>query len=139
MRQFDSGISHQVFYSKYEIMNTMHLKTYIHDKVTIFFNLVLVLLAIFAVLQVVLKVDNTQSVAIIRNNTALGLSGFEKAATSSLYQFALIAVFILVFHTLFSIRIHAIKKTMSVYVLSFGIVAMIFLIVVSSAILGLHR
>jgi hypothetical protein len=117
----------------------MHLKTYIHDKVTIFFNLVLVLLTVFAVLQVVLKVDNTQSVAIVRNNTSLGLSGFEKAATSSLYQFALIALFIFAFHTYFSIRMHVIKKSLSVLVLSFGIVAMIFLIVVSSAILGLHR
>jgi hypothetical protein len=117
----------------------MNFKSYIHDKPVVFFNLVLLLLGIFTVLQVVLRVDTTQSVAIIRNNTPYGLSGFIKSSSVELYQFAVIAVFVLAFHTLFSVRMHGIKKNLSVLVLSFGIVAMVFLAVVSSAILGLRR
>ena len=117
----------------------MNLKSYIHDKKTIFFNIVLVLIGLLDVLLVVVRIDTTQSVAIIRNNTTLGLTGFDKSSTSSLYQFVIIALLVVVFHTLFSIRIHSIKKALSPIVLGLGIIALVFLWVVSSAILGLHR
>jgi hypothetical protein len=117
----------------------MHFKTYINDKVTVFFNLVVILLGIFNSLLVLLRIDTTQSVAIIRNNTTLGLAGFEKASSSSLYQFMLIAILITVGNTIVSLRVHSIKRGGSLLILGLSIVALIFLIVISTAILGLHR
>ena len=117
----------------------MNFKSYIHDKVTVFFNLVVILLGVFNSLLVVLRVDTTQSVAIIRNNTTLGLAGFERASSAALYQFLLIALLITIGNTIVSIRVHTIKRGLSLMVLGLTIVALVFLIVISTAILGLHR
>lgn len=117
----------------------MNFKAYIHDKMTVFMNLAVVLLGIFDSLLVILRVDTTQSVAIIRNNTTLGLAGFEKATSSALYQFLLIAVLITAGNTLISMRVHHIKRGVSLLVLGLTIVALVFLTVISTAILGLHR
>lgn len=117
----------------------MNFKSYIHDKVTVFFSLVVILLGIFNSLLVVLRVDTTQSVAIIRNNTTLGLFGFEKAPSSALYQFLFIALLIMVGNIVISIRVHSMKRGASLLVLGLTMVVQVFLIVISTAILGLHR
>jgi len=117
----------------------MHFKSYINDKVVVFFNLVVILLGIFNSLLIVLRVDTTQSVAIIRNNTTLGLAGFERASSSALYQFLLIALLITIGNTVVSIRVHNIKRGVSLTVLGLTIVALVFLTIISTAILGLHR
>lgn len=117
----------------------MNFRTYIHDKQLIFMNIVLVLLTVFTTLLVLLRVDVTQSIAIIRNNTTLGLSGFEKADTKSLYLFIVITLLVTVFHTVFSMRIRPQARTVSFIAIGLGIVAQVFLLVVSSAILSLHR
>lgn len=117
----------------------MNLKTYIHDKQVIFLNLVLLLLGVFTMLLVLLRVDTTQSVAILRNNTTLGLAGFEKADSSSLYQFALIALVISLAHTAVAIRLRESKRALSVLALALGMIAQLFLIVVTTSILSLHR
>ena len=117
----------------------MHFKAYLNDKITVFFNLVVILLGIFNALLVLLRIDTTQSVAIIRNNTTLGLAGFEKSSSSSLYQFMLIALLITIGNTVISLRVHSVKRGASLLILGLSIVALIFLVVISTAILGLHR
>jgi hypothetical protein len=117
----------------------MNLKLYIHDKQINFLNLVLALLGLFNILLVVLRVDTTQSVAIIRNNTTLGLAGFEKARSTALYEFAFIALVIFSAHTVLAVRLREEKRAVSILSLGLGIVAMIFLIVVTTSVLSLHR
>lgn len=117
----------------------MSFKAYVHDKMAIFFNLVLILLGIFNILLVVLKPSSGQSAAIIRYNTTLGIAGFEKASWSALYQFALIPLIIVVVQTILAWRLHGLKRGLSVLVLSLGIVAMLFSIVVTMSILQLNR
>ena len=120
-------------------MTNMHLKSYINDKIVVFFNLLVILVGVFATLLVLLRVDTTQAVAIIRNNTTLGLAGFEKSSASSLYQFMIIAIMIMVGNTVISMRVHAIKRGASLLVLGLSLIAEVFLVVISAAILGLHR
>ena len=117
----------------------MHLRTYINDKLAVFLNLVVILLGVFASLLVILRIDTTQSVAIIRNNTTLGLAGFEKASTVSLYQFALIALILVAGNSYLAARVHGIKRGATFLVLGLTIIAEIFLIVITAAILRLHR
>lgn len=120
-------------------INLMSIKAYIHDKLAIFFNLVLIFLGIFNILLVVLKIDTSQSAAIIRYNTTLGLAGFEKSSSSALYQFALMPLLIVAVQTVLAWRLHGLKRGLSILALSLGMVAVLFSIVVSSAILSLHR
>ena len=117
----------------------MNLKSYVHDKQVIFLNLVLLLLGVFTMLLVLLRVDTTQSVAIIRNNTTLCLAGFEKGDSSALYQFALIALVVSLAHTVISIRFRESKRALSVLALGLGMIAQLFLIVITTSILSLHR
>lgn len=117
----------------------MSLKAYIHDKLAIFFNLVLILLGIFNVLLVALRVDTSRTTAIVRYNTTLGLAGFEKADSRELYLFALLPVIIVVVQSVLAWRVHSLKRGLTILVLGLGIVTVVFSIVVSSAILNLNR
>jgi hypothetical protein len=117
----------------------MNFKAYIHDKQIVFTNLALFLIGLYTTLLVILRVDTTQTVAIIRNNTTLGLAGFEKADSSSLYQLAFISVLITVIHTFLSIRMRETKRGYAILTLGLGIVAQVFLVVVASSLLSLHR
>ena len=117
----------------------MNFKSYIHDKQLIFLNLVLVLLGIFNILLVILRVDTTQAVAIIRNNTTLGLAGFEKADTSSLYLFAVVALIVVVAHTLLAVRLRDNKRSLAILSVGLGMTAVLFHIVVTTSVLSLHR
>jgi hypothetical protein len=96
-------------------------------------------MGIFNVILVVLRIDTTQSAAIIRNNTALGLAGFEKSSSTQLYQFALLPVALVAIHTVLAWRIHGLKRALSVLVLSLGLVSVLFSIVIATAILNLNR
>ncbi len=117
----------------------MSIKAYINDKMTIFFNLVLILLGIFNVLLVIFRVDTTQSAALISANTTLERSGFEKGSSVQLYRFAIIPIMIVVMQTLISWRLHSVKRGVSLLILGLGMIAVVFCIIVSSALLNLHR
>lgn len=101
--------------------------------------MVVLLIALYTVLSVTLSVDTTQSVAIVRNNTTLGLAGFEKADSTSLYQLALVSILVLIVHTILSIRLRATNRSYALLTLGLGIVAQAFLVVITSSILSLHR
>lgn len=117
----------------------MSIKGYVHDKLVIFFNLVLILMGILNVLLVVLRVDTSQSAAIIRYNTALGIAGFERGSSAQLYQFALIPLVIVLTQTVLAWRVHGLKRGLSIVVLALAIVCVLFSIIVASALLNLHR
>lgn len=117
----------------------MSFKAYIHDKLAVFFNLVLILLGIFNVLLVVLRIDGSRSTAIVRYNSLLGIAGFDKADTRELYVFALMPVIIVAVQTILAWRVHGLKRGLSLLVLGLGIIAVVFSIIVSSAILNLNR
>ncbi len=117
----------------------MSIKGYINDKYVIFFNLILILMGVFNVLLVILRIDTTQSVAFISANTTLSRPGFEPGSTVQLYRFAIIPIVIVAMQTLLAWRMHSIKRGISMLALSLGMVLMVFSIVVSSAILNLHR
>ena len=117
----------------------MTIKAYIHDRLTIFFNLLLILLGLFNILLVIFRVDLSRSAALVSVNTTLERSGFQRGSAAQLYQFAVIPLVIVVMQSVISWRMHGIKRGISVLILSLGIVAIVFSIVVSSAILNLNR
>lgn len=114
----------------------MSIKAYVHDKQAVFLNLVLLLAGIFNILLVVLRIDTSKAAAIIRYNTTLGRAGYERASASALYQFALIPLLIVFVQTFLAWKLHGVKRGISVLILSLGIIAVIFSIVVTLAILG---
>lgn len=116
----------------------MSIKAYVHDKQAVFLNLVLILAGVFNILLVVLRIDTSKAAVFIRYNTTLGRAGYERASATDLYQFALIPLLIVVVQTVLAWRLHGLKRGLSVLVLSLGIVAVIFSIVVTIAIFGIN-
>ena len=114
----------------------MSIKAYVHDKQAVFLNLILIFAGIINILLVVLRIDTSKAAVFIRVNKELGFAGFEKASPNSLYQFILIPLLIVFVQTFLSLRLHRLKRGLSVLVLRLGIVAVVFSIVVTDAILG---
>jgi uncharacterized BrkB/YihY/UPF0761 family membrane protein len=118
----------------------MSIKTYLHDRFLFFLTLILTLLTILHILLVVVRVDTTQRVSVLRYNTTQTLEGgFERGPTNDLYQLAVMPVVILIIHVLFAYILREKNRTASIYTLALGVVGMVFSVVVSSALLNLHR
>lgn len=98
----------------------------------------MVLGALTNVISVVFRIDTSQSVAITRYQVALGLAGFERGSPSELYSFALAALVIAVSAILLSARLYWLRRSVSIIILSLAIVALLFNLIVSSAILNLQ-
>jgi hypothetical protein len=96
------------------------------------------LLTIFNVLLVILQVDTTQTVAIIRYNT-IDNEVFTRANVRSLYIFAAAPVVFYLVQTILAIRVFESKRRLAVLLLSLNIVILIFSIIVSSAIIGVNK
>jgi hypothetical protein len=117
----------------------MNIRSFLRDKQLLGLLIGFFGVTIITILLVLLGVDTTQSIAIVRNNTMLGIAGFEKADTSSLYQIVILAFGIFLVHTTLAIRLREKLRSYAVLTLSLGVVAQIFLVVVASSILNLNR
>ncbi len=113
-------------------------KKYFQDRPILFLNLIVSLGALFNVISVILRLDTSQTIAITRYQLALGLAGFERGSTTELYGFAVFAVVIAVAAIFISARVYFIKRPLSIVILSLTIVALLFNLIVSSAILNLQ-
>ena len=116
----------------------MFSKKYFQDRPILFLNLVVVLGAIINSIAIALRIDSSQTVTIIRYQVALGLSGFQRGSVAQLYGFILLAVLISVFAILFSAKIYKQRRSLSILILSLTIVALLFNLIVSGAILNLQ-
>ena len=113
-------------------------KKYFQDRPILFLNLVVILGAISNVIAVVLRIDTSQQVTTIRYQLALGLGGFTRGEPTELYSFALVAIIIAVAAILFSARLYWMRRSLSIVVLCLAIIALLFNLIVSGAILNLQ-
>lgn len=113
-------------------------KKYFQDRPILFLNLIVVLGALINVLSVIMRIDTSQSVTVIRYQVALGLSGFAKGDPTVLYSFALLAVIIAISAILLSARIYWLRRSVSIVVLILAIIALFFNLIVSGVILNLQ-
>lgn len=116
----------------------MFTKKYFQDRPILFLNLVVVLGALMNIIAVVVRIDTSQSSAIIRYQAALGLAGFPMGNVSDLYSFAIAAALMAAVAVILSARLYTLRRSLSLLILSLTIVALLFNLIVSGAILNLQ-
>jgi hypothetical protein len=116
----------------------MFTKKYFQDRPILFLNLIILLGAVINMLAVLLRVNTGQSIAIIRYQTSLGLAGFERADAYQLYSFAVMAVLLSIVAVILSARVYKLRRYLSIMILSLTIIALLFNLIVSGAILNLQ-
>lgn len=116
----------------------MFTKKYLQDRPILFLNLVVILGAIINVLAIVLRIDTSKSVAIIRYRTSLDLAGFDRSSVSDLYSFAIAALLFAVLAVVLSAKMYSQRRMLSLLLLSLTIIALVFNLIVSGAILNLQ-
>lgn len=116
----------------------MFTKKYFQDRPVLFLNLLVVLGALITIIATTLRIDTSKTVSIFRYQTALGLAGFKHANVTELYSFAIAAVVIAIVAIIVSARLYKQRRTLSLLVLSLTIIALLFNLIVSGAILNLQ-
>jgi len=116
----------------------MFSKKYFQDRSILFLNLVVILGAIINVIAVTLRINTSQSIAIIRYQVALGLAGFQRASVVQLYSFAIAALLMAAVAVLLSARLYKQRRSLSLLILWLTIIALVFNLIVSGAILNLQ-
>lgn len=116
----------------------MFTKKYFQDRPVLFLNLIVVLGVFITVIATTLRIDTSKTVSIFRYQTSLGLAGFQHSGVSELYSFAIAAVVIAVVAIIVSARLYIQRRSLSLLILSLTIVALLFNLIVSGAILNLQ-
>lgn len=116
----------------------MFSKKYFQDRPILFLNLVVALGAFITVIATVLRINTSQPIVIIRYQVSLGLSGFQRANTVQLYSFAIAAVLIAISSIVISAKMYHKRRSLSIVVLCLSVVALLFNLIVSGAILNLQ-
>ncbi len=116
----------------------MFTKKYFQDRPILFLNLVVVLGALINVIAVSLRIDTSQSVATVRYQAALGLSGYPKGSVTELYSFIIFALLIAIVAIVLSARLYSQRRALSLLILTLTVIALLFNLIVSGAILNLQ-
>lgn len=118
----------------------MHIpKNYFHDRIILLLLSVNTFLTLLCALLVLLRLDvGRPGGYIVQYRSSLGLSAFKSGNASVLASFALFALFVLVFHTLLSMRVYPIRRPFAIVILSMGLLLLILSIIVSNALLVLR-
>jgi hypothetical protein len=113
-------------------------KRLIHDKWMLFLVLIVTLLVAFSLLSVLLRIDTSQQITIVRYKTSLGLSGFDRGPSSDLYSFAFMALIAGVSSILIARKVYYLRRSAALLSLSLAIIVLFFNIIVSGALLNLQ-
>lgn len=116
----------------------MFTKKYFQDRPILFLNLLIIFGALINVIAVALRINTSQPVTIIRYQVNLGLAGFERASNYQLYGFVALAILISLVAIFLSARLYTIRRSLSILLLVLTIVALVFNLIVSGAILNLQ-
>lgn len=116
----------------------MFTKKYFQDRTILFLNLIVIIGATINVIAVMLRINTSQSIAIIRYQVALGMAGFQRASVVQLYSFPLMALVIALAAILISARLYHKRRALGVLFLVLAVIALFFNLIVSGAILNLQ-
>lgn len=115
-------------------MNTP--KRYLHDRLVLILLSVNAFFAVFNAIWILLRLDSNNSTGrvVVQYRPSLGLSGYYydggKIGVLSLAAFSL---FILVFHTIMSIKVYKIRRQFALVILGMGLLLILLSLVISNA------
>lgn len=115
-------------------MNTP--KRYLHDKVVLVLLSAIVFFAVFNALWVLLRLDSSRSAGriVVQYRPSLGLSGYYyNGGKLGVLSLAIFSLFILVFHTIMSIKVYKIRRQLSLVILALGLLLILLTLVISNA------
>lgn len=114
-------------------------KTYLHDRLILLLLSINTFLAILSALWVLFKLDAGRSAGyIVEYRAGLGISALKTGDASELVAFIIFAFLVLAIHTVLSIKAYAIRREVSVIILSLGILLLLISLIVSNALLVLR-
>lgn len=117
----------------------MELKKYLQDRPILFLNITAAFLAIFNILATLLRIDTTSTTTIIRYNVWKGIiGGGDQGSVVELYSFVLMAIILFAGGIFLAYRFSKLNRNYSILTLFLVIVALVFNIIVSGAILNLQ-
>lgn len=116
----------------------MFTKKYFQDRPILFLNLIVLFGAAINVIAIVLRINTSQSLVIVRYQLALGLAGFQRGSVSQLYTFAIAAMLFAAVGVVMGARLYFLKRYLSILILSLTVVILLFNLIVSASILNLQ-
>lgn len=114
------------------------VKGYFHDRVVLFLLSVNAFLSVLAVLSVLLRLQGGGDGFIVQYRASLGTRAFKPGDMSSILMFIVFALAVLAIHSWLSYRTYAIRRQLSLLILSLGCLLLILCIIVANALLALH-
>lgn len=113
-------------------------KVFITDKTELLMTLVGAMFVVFNVILVLLQINTTKSVAIIRYN-AITLPEFTRGNTRSLYIFAIAPLLFFLINIVVAVKMHEKNASLAKIVMGLGYIVLIFGIIVSSAVINVNK
>jgi len=111
-------------------------KRYIHDRIVLLLLTANTFFAVLTSMLILLRLDNARSdVYLLQFRPSLGYSGYSYSNSTGMLSFAAFAMFILLFHTILSIKVYSIRRLFAVIVLGMGLLLILLSLVISNALL----
>lgn len=115
----------------------MHVpKNYFHDRMILALLSSSVFLTVLGSLLILLRLDSgSPDSYVVQYRADLGLGGFKSGDSTTFFSVVAFLVFVLLFHTLLSIKVYGIRRQFAVTILAMAVLLMILTIIVSNALL----
>lgn len=115
----------------------MHIpKNYLHDRLVLLLLTVNAFLAGLMSLLILLRLDSSKAESyIVQYRANLGVNSFKSGDGSTFITFIVFAIFVVVMHTLLSMRVYAQHRRYAIIVLSLGLLLLVMALFVSNALL----
>ncbi len=112
---------------------------YIHDRLVLLLLTANTFFAVLTSVLILLKLDSSRSSGyIVQFRPSLGLSAYYKGDSAGILSFAAFSLFVLVFHTILSIRVYGIRRQFAIVILGMGLLLILLSLVISNALLLLR-
>ena len=115
-------------------------KQYLHDKFVLLLISVSVLMAFMCVALILLRLDISQGVDgyIVSYRANLGLGAFQRGSIVEIFGFALFGIIVAAFNIILSMRTYHLRRSLSLTVLSAGLLVLVLALIVSNALLTVN-
>jgi hypothetical protein len=114
-------------------------KSFFQDRFVLLLLSINLFLTLLAVLLILFRIGSAGSSGfIVQYRTNLGISAYKVGSVTSLIAFIIYAIIIFVTNSLLSWRSYAIRRQLSIIILSLGLLLLLLCIIVSNALLALR-
>lgn len=114
------------------------LKTFLTDKILLLMTLISVMFVVFNIILVLLQINTTKSVAIIRYN-AIVLPEFTRGDTRSLYVFTFAPLIFFLTHLVLAVKMYEKNASISKIIIGLAYIVLLFTVIVSSAVINVNK